>query len=579
MNFTGDDGNPLTVSAFGSSVTSNLAAQGTALIEIPNVGPLLQGYVSAGLPPGVTGYGVFRQSVPGVNDQEAVVPLSGITATTSTLLFDDTKYVTGVAVVNLGSVATTVTAIARDSQGNTIGTGSLSLPARGQEGAGPARPYPRRQRCNGFGGLHRAYRQSRRPGAAVQRRGLYVDSDGGQVGGPHSRAHGHAILLHGVHQPRAPFTGRAYHLCGDGHLITFAPTGTGKTSGPVICNALKHPGQLIVLDMKGEVHAATAQARRAMGQEVHVLDLRDDGHAGSLNPLDLMARCGTDPAAMARSFAAELIERGDERDRFWNDWSETMIAGGVSWLLADHPPEGRRLSALFDLFTNDDVTYQLAMLMDDKKKLQNRAARAAFAGFLQLSDTGTRPSVLGTVQTHLRLFDSDLMRRLTDTSSIDIDALIAGEPMSLYIIVPPFRLTAYSPLLRAWLSGLILAMTQRKTQPKERTLMLCDEIGNLGKLDALVTAATLLRSWGLTLWTFWQNVAQLQIYGAQANTLVDNAGVVQVFGARNQRMAQDLANIIGGVSAEEILRMPKDEQILLIEGKLIAVQAGPVLRR
>jgi type IV secretion system protein VirD4 len=32
---------------------------------------------------------------------------------------------------------------------------------------------------------------------------------------------------------------------GDGHLITFAPTGAGKTSGAVITNALKHPGQLI----------------------------------------------------------------------------------------------------------------------------------------------------------------------------------------------------------------------------------------------------------------------------------------------------------------------------------------------
>src|SRR5271170_623776 len=62
---------------------------------------------------------------------------------------------------------------------------------------------------------------------------------------------------------------------GEGHLITFAPTGTGKTSGPVITNALKHPGQLIVLDMKGEVFAATHEARRAMGQDICVLDLRD----------------------------------------------------------------------------------------------------------------------------------------------------------------------------------------------------------------------------------------------------------------------------------------------------------------
>src|ERR1022692_1069774 len=122
--------------------------------------------------------------------------------------------------------------------------------------------------------------------------------------------------------------GELVNYSGDGHLVTFAPTRTGKTSGPVITNALKHPGQLIVLDMKGEVFAATHEARRAMGQEVCVVDLREGGESGSLNPLDLAARCGTDPAVTGRSFAAELIERGvDERDRFWNDWAETMIGG------------------------------------------------------------------------------------------------------------------------------------------------------------------------------------------------------------------------------------------------------------
>jgi type IV secretion system protein VirD4 len=358
---------------------------------------------------------------------------------------------------------------------------------------------------------------------------------------------------------------------GDGHLVTFAPTGTGKTSGPVICNALTHPGQLIVIDIKGEVHNATAKARIAMGQEVHVLDMCDDAPLpGSLNPLDLARRTGIDLAAIARSFAAELIERGmSERDRFWNDWAETLITGGIAWLLADRPENQRRLTVLFDLLNDDNVVYRIAVLLDEKEKVSNPAARAAFSSFLNLPERDTRSSVLGTTQTHLRLFDSDLVRRLTDTTSFDLDAFIAGEPMSLYIIVPPIRLTAYRPLLRMWLSGLIMALTQRKAPPKERTLMLVDEAGNIGKIDALITAATLLRSWGLTLWLFLQSASQLSIYGPQANTLVDNAGVVQVFGARNHRMAQDIANLIGGVSAEQILKMPSDQQILLIEGKTV----------
>jgi hypothetical protein len=130
VNFIGNDGNPLVIPAVGgSSVVVNLAARATAVIQAPNVGSLVQGYVSVALPSGVTGYGVFRQSVPGQQDQEAVVPLAGTTATTSTLLFDDTNYITGVAVVNLASVSTTISVTAYGNQGNVIGTSTIPLAA------------------------------------------------------------------------------------------------------------------------------------------------------------------------------------------------------------------------------------------------------------------------------------------------------------------------------------------------------------------------------------------------------------------------------------------------------------------
>jgi hypothetical protein len=132
VNIIGDNGQPLSVAALGgSSVTVNLPARGSTIIEAPNVGTVIsQGYVLVSLPAGVFGYGVFRQSLTGITDQEAVVQLSGATATTSTLLFDETKFVNGVAVVNLGSIDTTVSVIARDSNGNGIGTGSLAIPAK-----------------------------------------------------------------------------------------------------------------------------------------------------------------------------------------------------------------------------------------------------------------------------------------------------------------------------------------------------------------------------------------------------------------------------------------------------------------
>src|SRR5262249_33593791 len=64
VNFVGNDGSALNVPAVGGSVAIvNLAAHGTVIIEAPNAGDLVQGYVSVLLPPGVTGYAVFRQTV------------------------------------------------------------------------------------------------------------------------------------------------------------------------------------------------------------------------------------------------------------------------------------------------------------------------------------------------------------------------------------------------------------------------------------------------------------------------------------------------------------------------------------
>ncbi len=133
VNVVADSGTPLIVpSVSGSSTTVNLAARGTAIIEAPNVGALNQGYVSLFLPSAVQGYGIFRQSVQGIADQEAVVPFSGGTSATSTLIWDDTNFVTAVAIVNLSSLNNNVSIILRDSTGATIGTSSVGIAAQGK---------------------------------------------------------------------------------------------------------------------------------------------------------------------------------------------------------------------------------------------------------------------------------------------------------------------------------------------------------------------------------------------------------------------------------------------------------------
>jgi hypothetical protein len=134
VKFIDGNGNALTT-ANGTSATVNISARGTSSMKFSNTGSLVQGYVSLVLPSGAAGYGVFRQSAAGVPDQEAVVPLSGVSHTTSTLLFDDTNaMITGVALVNLGDAAS-ITATAYDMDGNILGTASIPLAPNGKTAA------------------------------------------------------------------------------------------------------------------------------------------------------------------------------------------------------------------------------------------------------------------------------------------------------------------------------------------------------------------------------------------------------------------------------------------------------------
>jgi len=129
VTFIADLGTPLIVPALGGSFTQvNIPALGTAIVEAPNTGSLLQGYAAFMMPPGVSGYGVFRQSVAGRPDQEAVVPFATSNASSGTFVWDDATHVTSIAVANAGTAAATISITLWDNNGNVVGTSTLNLP-------------------------------------------------------------------------------------------------------------------------------------------------------------------------------------------------------------------------------------------------------------------------------------------------------------------------------------------------------------------------------------------------------------------------------------------------------------------
>ena len=127
VTFTADDGTPLNIPGTGTTATVTLQPQQTQIIEALNSGTLTQGYATFNPPTGVTGYGVFRQSVPGRFDQEALAGFKDAMSTTSTFTFDDTTYTTALSFANPGASAITATVTAWDNTGTLLGTGTVNL--------------------------------------------------------------------------------------------------------------------------------------------------------------------------------------------------------------------------------------------------------------------------------------------------------------------------------------------------------------------------------------------------------------------------------------------------------------------
>lgn len=91
------------------------------------------------------------------------------------------------------------------------------------------------------------------------------------------------------------------------------------------------------------------------------------------------------------------------------------------------------------------------------------------------------------------------------STSFDPRDLIEDRLITLYVCVPPEKMQSHGRLLRLWLSPLLSVLQARTCRPALPTLVLIDEAGQLGSVNSLRTAVTLLRGYGVRIWSFWQS--------------------------------------------------------------------------
>lgn len=297
-----------------------------------------------------------------------------------------------------------------------------------------------------------------------------------------------------------------------GHVVTVAPTGSGKGIGAVIPNLLDYPGSALVLDVKGENAAVTARARRKLGHKVFVVDPFNvtKGETHAFNLLDRIntsdPECVSESAALADSLVI-VDAKGD--GAHFDESAKTLLQGLMLHVSSLEDSGRRNLGELRRLLTSDEETFlgTLADMAADDGAAFGIPARSANT-IMSMADR-ERGSVLSTARRHTAFLDDPRIASTLARSDFEL-ANIKTELMTVYLVLPANKIGPNARFVRGFVASVIAAITSSTKQPAHRVAFFLDEFGQLGYMKAIEDAVSLLRGYGLSFWVFIQDLSQLK---------------------------------------------------------------------
>lgn len=352
------------------------------------------------------------------------------------------------------------------------------------------------------------------------------------------------------------------HYTGDRHLLTVAPTRSGKGVSSIIPNLLIYDGSVIVIDPKGENALITA-ARRGhgdkklnidgLGQKVHVVDPWGITKlpVSRFNPLDWLNPDDEDINENAMILADSIITpHTGNRDSFWDEEAKALLMGILLWVALDESEnENRTLGRVRDIISLGEM--ELNDLLDEMKRSSNPIVCSTAARTLSKEEK-LKSSVLASLQAHTHFLDSPRIRESLSISDFRFEDLKTTR-VTIYLVLPADRLETFGRWLRLLIQQALTVNARNiETKPDKPVLFLLDEMAALGRLTMVEQAYSLMAGFGVQLWGIIQDLSQLErIYGTGWQTFIGNSGVLQYFGSRDLKTAEYFSKLCGVTTIEK----------------------------
>lgn len=381
---------------------------------------------------------------------------------------------------------------------------------------------------------------------------------------------------------------------------TIGPSGSGKTTRVVQPMALALKGRSkAILDFKSELTPMLADALRARGEQVRIINLGDlfeerVGASDTYNPLTLIAGLYGEDGGLRdltetlHQLCLQLYPEptggagGQDDNRYFRDGSRRIIGfviqtcvlidgenatlGDVLHMLSDRdallhhaqwaagrleiaPEEGGEPTrALMPLEQSpwvnqhsdpEDVEHYIAYY---------RALASGIADLLDTPDSKAAESFLSGALDRMSCFNiTTRAHRKTSTSSFRFAALKEGDaPTSVFIMLDPNKVQAQAPVLGILLWAMLFELKRHPDKHRPVTILV-DEASNVPWSD-LGSTLTWARAFGLRFHFIFQNFAAFRAAHGEAtlHILQSEAEIVQILpGIREPETLKALEALLG----------------------------------
>ncbi|QQM32370.1 type IV secretory system conjugative DNA transfer family protein [Martelella lutilitoris] len=358
----------------------------------------------------------------------------------------------------------------------------------------------------------------------------------------------------GIYFGRDKATGKPIHWNGESHLLTLAPTRTGKGAMQIIPNLLRYRGSAVVLDPKGELVEATGRWRDENVGPVYILNPFEEGKlktfTDGFNPLDTI---NNDRDATK---LAEMIypRQQDDKQPFFANEAIGFLAGALLYYAHYADPAERNIGALRDRVSGYDRDF--TSLLKDMRGTDDPFIRnAAKAVESKTRDVGI-PRLIESIGQHMSIWDTKGLRRATARSDFLFEGL-KERNITVYLVLPFDAIGPYSTFVQMVFANALDAMLRNKTKPDIPVLFLLDEFLMLDASDRFVSALRTHAGAGVRLWFFLQDMATLkQKYPTNWQSFMQ-AEAKSFFGTDDHETSQYISDHLG-----------KDTKALLMPGSV-----------